>query len=104
MSIVHKLLSVSSLNRASLQHRGIEEKAEKKIAFFGKTVLRLRIRDPVLLLPLDPGWEKIRIKDDHPGSYFRDLGTIFWVKNTVKAGNFVTFFAQINFFLKNALR
>ncbi len=23
---------------------------------------------------------------------------------TVKAGNFVTFFAQINFFLKNALR
>jgi hypothetical protein len=24
--------------------------------------------------------------------------------STVKAGNFVTFFAQINFFLKNALR
>jgi hypothetical protein len=26
------------------------------------------------------------------------------LQHTVKAGNFVTFFAQINFFLKNALR
>jgi hypothetical protein len=32
----------------------------------------LRIRDPVLFWPrdLDPGWEKIQIRDEHSGSYF----------------------------------
>jgi hypothetical protein len=28
----------------------------------------------------DPGWGKIRIRDEHPGSYFRELRNIFWVK------------------------
>jgi hypothetical protein len=37
----------------------------------------IRLRDPVLFLPLDPGWEKIRIRDEHPESYFRDLGNNF---------------------------
>ncbi len=33
------------------------------------------IRDPVPFWPLDPGWVKIkfRIRDGHPGSYFREL-------------------------------
>jgi hypothetical protein len=28
----------------------------------------------------DPGWEKfrIRIRDEQPGSYFRELGNKFW--------------------------
>ncbi len=26
---------------------------------------------------------KIRIRDEHPGSYFQELKTIFWVKNTL---------------------
>jgi hypothetical protein len=43
-----------------------------------KTVLRIWIRDPVPFLPLDPvSWIgkkiKIRIRDEHPGSYFREL-------------------------------
>ncbi len=29
--------------------------------------VRICIRDP------NPGWEKIRIRDEHPGSYFREL-------------------------------
>ncbi len=47
------------------------------------TVLRIRIRDPMPFWPLDPGSGrgkkiKIRIRDEHPGSYFRELKTIFW--------------------------
>jgi hypothetical protein len=49
-------------------------------------VLRIRIR--CLFLLLDPGWVKktgtgsrIRIRDDQPGSYFRELRIqFFWVK------------------------
>ncbi len=39
------------------------------------TVLRVRIRDPVLFWPLDPGpgMGKIRIRDDCPRSFFREL-------------------------------
>jgi len=33
----------------------------------------LRIRDPLLFLPLDPGREKIWIRDEHPESYLRKL-------------------------------
>ncbi len=46
-------------------------------------VLRIRIRDPVPFYA--PGsWlcKKIRIRDEQPGSYFRELRKIFWVKNT----------------------
>jgi hypothetical protein len=41
--------------------------------------MRIRIRDPVSFIPLDPGWVKlkIRIGDEHPGSYFRELSLIF---------------------------
>jgi hypothetical protein len=37
-----------------------------------QSVLRIRIRDRVLFLPLDPGWVEvsIRIRDEQPGSYF----------------------------------
>ncbi len=48
------------------------------------TVLRSRIRDPVPIWLLDPGWAKksrsgsgIQIRDEHPGSYFRELGNNF---------------------------
>ncbi len=34
-------------------------------------MLRIRIRDPVLFLPQDPGWKKIRIRDERPGSCLR---------------------------------
>jgi hypothetical protein len=41
----------------------------------------LRIRDPLPFFgPLDPGWVKkikIRISDEHPGSYFRELRNNF---------------------------
>ncbi len=43
----------------------------------------------------------------HEDSCFKLDSGLNWVcgyTGTVKAGNFVTFFAQINFFLKNALR
>ncbi len=47
-------------------------------------MLRIRIRDPVPFDPWirDPGWVKIkiRIRDEHPGSYFREFKTNFWVK------------------------
>jgi hypothetical protein len=40
----------------------------------------LRMRDPVPFGPLDPGWVKhrIRIRDDQPGSYFRELRNQFF--------------------------
>jgi hypothetical protein len=44
-----------------------------------ETVLRIRIRNPVPFDPLirDPGGMdkkiKIRLRDEHPGSYFREL-------------------------------
>jgi hypothetical protein len=54
-------------------------------------VLRIRIRDPLLFCPLDLGsgsgtrirdlgWEKIwiRIRDEHPESYFRELKQQFF--------------------------
>jgi hypothetical protein len=46
------------------------------------TVLRIRIRASVPIWPRDQGWVKIRIRirDEQPGSYFRELRTIFWVK------------------------
>ncbi len=46
------------------------------------------IQDPVSRWPLDPGWVKINIgmgknqyrdRDEHPGSYFRELRNNFWV-------------------------
>ncbi len=42
-------------------------------------VLRIRIWDPVPLWPLDPGsgLGKNRIRDDQPGSYFRELRNQF---------------------------
>jgi hypothetical protein len=49
-------------------------------------VLRIRIRVPVFFWPLDPGWKKIQIWDEHPRSYFWELSISlkkhFWVKNT----------------------
>jgi hypothetical protein len=45
------------------------------------------VADPVPFLPLDPGSGlakeiKIRIRDEHLGSYFGELRNNFWVKNT----------------------
>ncbi len=39
----------------------------------------LRIRDPVLFDPWirDPGWAKIRIRDEQPGSYIREIRNNF---------------------------
>jgi hypothetical protein len=41
----------------------------------------LRIRDPVPFCPLDPAWKKIRIRirDEQPGSNFRELRNNFLV-------------------------
>ncbi len=44
-------------------------------------VLRIRIRDPVPFWPLDPGWwvkNRIRIRDEQPGSYIRELRNQFY--------------------------
>jgi hypothetical protein len=43
-------------------------------------LVSLRIRDPVPFWPLDPRWvkNKIRIRDEQPGSYFRELGNQFF--------------------------
>jgi hypothetical protein len=40
-------------------------------------VLRIQIRDPDAFLT--PGW----VKNEHPGTYFRELIKNFWVKNTI---------------------
>jgi hypothetical protein len=49
-------------------------------------VLRIRIRDPgscaFLALDPEPRTKKIRIRDQHLGSYFRRLSDNFWVKKT----------------------
>jgi hypothetical protein len=48
-----------------------------------KKMSLLRMRDPGLFKPLDPGWKEIWIRDEHPRSFFqRSLGTIFRAKNT----------------------
>jgi hypothetical protein len=52
----------------------------------------------IMQIRLDP--ESAKLRTELLSFTRRDLRTI----GTVKAGNFVTFFAQINFFLKNALR
>jgi hypothetical protein len=48
------------------------------------TVLRIRIRDPVPFRPLDPesgmGKNQDLDRDEHFGSYFRELRNNFWVK------------------------
>jgi hypothetical protein len=45
-------------------------------------VLRIQIRDPVPFYPCirDENKIKIRIRDEHPGSYFRELRNNFWIK------------------------
>ncbi len=40
----------------------------------------LRIRDPVLFWPLDPGWKKSQIRDKYPSHISESLSTIFWAK------------------------
>jgi hypothetical protein len=44
----------------------------------------LRIRDPVLFWPREPGWKKsgFGIRDEHSGFYFEYLESVFWAKNT----------------------
>jgi hypothetical protein len=39
----------------------------------------MSVADPIFFYPWirDTGWKKIRIRDEHPGSYFRGLRTIF---------------------------
>ncbi len=39
----------------------------------------------MLFRPLDPGWEKIRIRDKYPGSYFRELSNIFFGLKILKS-------------------
>jgi hypothetical protein len=51
---------------------------EKGVRVQYQPVLRIRIRNPVPFDPWirDPGWVKkikIRIRDEHPGSYFQEL-------------------------------
>jgi hypothetical protein len=52
-----------------------------------KPVLRIRIRDPGSGAFLTPGsgirdGQEIRIRDEHPGLYFRELGNNFLGENT----------------------
>ncbi len=60
-----------------LKHLNKHLKLHKKSAFFA--VLQIQMRDPVLFRSLDPGWEKIkiRIRDEYPGSYFREIRNNF---------------------------
>jgi hypothetical protein len=55
-------------------------------------VLRIRIRDPVPFWPWIRDGQKvnIRIRDEHPGSYYRELGSNFWVKILI------FFYADVN--------
>ncbi len=53
--------------------------------YFFRTVLR--IRDPVLFGPLNPGWKKNLDQDlasgmNSPGNFSESIETIFWIKNT----------------------
>ncbi len=54
-----------------------------KHIFYYVPVLRIRIRDPAPFDPWDPGWEKVKIRDEYFGSYFRELRKIFFAYNTV---------------------
>jgi hypothetical protein len=54
------------------------------------TLLRIRIRDPVLFLPPRSWMEKIHslelgsgIQNKYPGSYFQEIKNNFWVKITL---------------------
>jgi hypothetical protein len=38
-----------------------------------KSSEKIRIRDPVREKKPDPGWEEIRIRDEHPRSFSREL-------------------------------
>ncbi len=66
----------------------------KVLAYGGRGLLPtvLRIRDAVLFWPMDPGWEKIRIRDPisgtwdkHLGSYFRELKNNFLGQKYLKS-------------------
>jgi hypothetical protein len=48
--------------------------------------------------------DRIRSDQDRYGTWPKMLVPDPYQMNTVKAGNFVTFFAQINFFLENSFR
>jgi hypothetical protein len=87
------LRSSGGLQEEEEEESGEEEPEEGKDYSWKKTIMIgpsyqvltshclpvLRIRDPVLFLPLDPGWKKIRIRirDEHPRSFFRDLRNSF---------------------------
>jgi len=53
LDVLSKGPDVWSLN---ICHEGLRRNCTEKQLF--KSVLWIRIRDPVLFLPLDPGWEK----------------------------------------------
>jgi hypothetical protein len=83
------LRSSGGLQEEEEEESGEEEPEEGKDYSWKKTIMIgpsyqvptshclpvFRIRDPVLFLPLDPGWKKIRIliRDEHPRSFFREL-------------------------------
>ncbi len=51
----------------------------KKYYCLSSSLLRNQIREPVPFRPLDPGWKiiRIRIGDEQPESYFRELESHF---------------------------
>ncbi len=69
--------------RIRIQFAGPDPDGQKSVKKPPKKVLRIRIRDPVHFLQLEPirPWvkkNKFRIRDEHPGSYFRELRNNFW--------------------------
>jgi len=42
----------------------------------------------------DPGWVKIRIRDEHPGSATVLTSDIFWVKSSIILENWSKYFLQ----------
>ncbi len=71
--------NILNIQRIELERQRREER-EKRMR---KAVLRIRIRDPGFGDFLTPGsgirdGQKIRIRDEHPGLYFRELENSFW--------------------------
>ncbi len=90
----------SRLKRKVLYHAKTEDTGHGTVKRVRqKPVLRFWIRDPVPCGPLDPGWKKIRIRDENPRLFFQELRNnllgrfeIFLMRIRTQSGIFLTLF------------
>jgi hypothetical protein len=80
--ILRKIQKIWKENKFSLMHPTDREKVVFmwKSSFYAKNSVADPDPGSVAFLPLDPGWEqkfRTRIRDEHPGPYFRELSISF---------------------------